>query len=95
MAPDDWIAVQSLPLTSSGKLHRKAITSWLNIAGERKRSELIHPEAVVASEVIVQLKMVEESRVQEIWARVLSIPVERVGVNISFQRLGGDSITAM
>ena len=77
MVPTTFVAMESLPLTSNGKVDRQALP-----APDRKLSEC--KQACVAKPTQV------EKTLMKIWAEVLQ--VEQVGVNDNFFDLGGDSI---
>ncbi|WP_370644037.1 amino acid adenylation domain-containing protein [Myxococcus sp. RHSTA-1-4] len=80
MVPSAFIALESLPLTSSGKVDRKALTS----AAPRQRQR---KDTYVAPCTPV------EQTLAGIWASVLSH--ERVGIHDNFFELGGDSIISI
>nr|QWC64747.1 XyaB [Xylariaceae sp.] len=91
MIPTVWFVVASLPLTTSMKIDRKKIKTWLdkvNISASRNTlgrmpRTLTQPET--PAEVALQLA----------WSSVLDIEQTKIGRESSFVRLGGDSITAM
>ncbi|WP_297823662.1 non-ribosomal peptide synthetase [Segetibacter sp.] len=76
MIPVIWVDLESIPLTSNGKLDRKALPE-IDLS-DSLAGQYIAP----ASEL--------ESKVAEIWQQLLRI--ERVGVEDNFFELGGDSI---
>ena len=78
MIPQHWVVLPELPLTSSGKVDRKALP-----APQRGASA---PRAFVAPSTEVQQKLAA------IWTDVLAIP--RVGIGDDFFDLGGHSILA-
>jgi natural product biosynthesis luciferase-like monooxygenase protein/amino acid adenylation domain-containing protein len=80
MAPAAFVFIEALPLTSNGKLDRRALPAPGTV-----RPEL--DEAFVAPETP------EEKALAEIWARVLGL--ERVGIDDNFFALGGDSIRSI
>ncbi|MET0134777.1 MAG: amino acid adenylation domain-containing protein [Kibdelosporangium sp.] len=79
MVPSAFVVLDELPLTSNGKLDRKALPApdWNTVA----KPDHISPRTAT------------EQAVAEIWAGVLG--VERVGVVDNFFELGGDSIQSM
>jgi amino acid adenylation domain-containing protein len=90
MVPSVMIPVYSMPHNASGKLDRRRLQQEITA---RTREELMQYEVSSGS---VQAAATETEReLQAIWARVLHLPVETIGVDQSFFSFGGDSITAM
>ena len=92
LLPTVWIALQELPLTSSGKIDRVSVKAWLHNgdslipgddAGDAKEPEFTATRN--STELIVQ----------RVCAEILNVPLDRLALDVSFMRLGGDSITAM
>jgi len=89
MVPSTFISVQFLPITATGKVDRRElrrIGSHL-ISQELAQSRLLAGKRQPTTEL--------ERQLQEIWAQVLNLDPKAVGVDDSFLKLGGDSITAM
>jgi len=80
MVPSAFVTLDTLPLTPTGKVDRRALP-----APDRARPEL---EAVY-----VAPRTRQEEILADIWAQVLG--VERVGVHDTFFELGGDSILSI
>jgi amino acid adenylation domain-containing protein/non-ribosomal peptide synthase protein (TIGR01720 family) len=80
MIPAAFVTLESLPLTTNGKIDRRALP-----APDQLRPEL--PNRFVAPRNTV------EEKLADIWRQVLG--VERVGVNDNFFELGGDSILSL
>ncbi|MDY7229483.1 non-ribosomal peptide synthase/polyketide synthase [Hyalangium rubrum] len=80
MVPSAFIMLEALPLTSSGKLDRKALPSLEQGLAQRE-STYVAPRTPV------------EQTLADIWASVLSR--ERVGIHDNFFELGGDSIVSI
>jgi amino acid adenylation domain-containing protein len=91
MMPDVYFAIAQLPMTVSGKTDRKRLReigasfSAQQLAEMRTASE--GPKRVPSTEA--------EKMMQRLWARVLNIEADSIGLDDSFFRLGGDSIAAM
>ncbi|KAL6855594.1 NRPS [Amphichorda felina] len=91
MVPTAFFAMRQLPMGTTGKMDRKRLRelgssfSMENLA--RVRTATAGPKRQPASDV--------ERQMQSIWARVLGITPSMIGLDDSFFRLGGDSITAM
>ncbi|HYO73598.1 MAG TPA: amino acid adenylation domain-containing protein, partial [Archangium sp.] len=80
MVPSAFVALPSLPLTSSGKTDRKALP-----APDHSRAE---PRAAY-----VAPRNATEQRLSDIWAQALG--VKQVGIHDNFFELGGDSIISL
>jgi amino acid adenylation domain-containing protein len=79
MIPTHFIHLDKIPLTPNGKLNKKAL-----------------PEV----EIIINTKTISpvndtQKALTEIWSNVLSIEIEKIGVNTNFFDLGGDSINIL
>ncbi|KAI9709501.1 MAG: NRPS [Bogoriella megaspora] len=90
MVPSVYIPVVQMPMTSSGKLDRRTLKTTAEalpeenladyrLAGKTGRAPSTHIEKLL----------------QKLWASVLSIKPDSIGVDDSFFRLGGDSVSAM
>jgi amino acid adenylation domain-containing protein len=80
MVPQAFVLMERMPLTSNGKVDRKALP-----APDQLRLEL--------SETFVAPSTPGEQILAEVWSEVLEI--ERVGVNDNFFAMGGDSIRSI
>jgi amino acid adenylation domain-containing protein/non-ribosomal peptide synthase protein (TIGR01720 family)/FkbM family methyltransferase len=80
MVPQSFVLLEALPLTSNGKLDRRALPAP---EAQRVGTESSHTEA--QSDV--------ERTLVDIWTRVLRNP--RVGIHDNFFELGGDSILSI
>ena len=80
MVPGAYVFLEALPLTTNGKVDRKALP-----APEVTRAEL--------GSAYVAPRTPEEELLAGIWAQVLGL--EQVGVHDSFFELGGDSILSI
>ena len=79
MIPSYFVQLDKLPLTSNGKLDRKALPE---------------PDGSISTGVVYEAPTNEtEEKIVNIWKEVLG--AERVGVNDNFFELGGDSIKAI
>ncbi|MCU0288449.1 MAG: condensation domain-containing protein, partial [Acidobacteria bacterium] len=91
MVPADFILLDSLPLTTSGKVDRKKLVS-LRIASrelglKRGQANIDKSHEKPRSRI--------ESILANTWAEVLGVPAESIGIYDSFMILGGDSIKAV
>ncbi len=78
MVPTHFITLETLPLTSSGKVDRKALP-------EPELNKVVAYEAP---------QSVLEERLVEIWEEVLKIPKENISVTANFFAIGGHSLKA-
>ncbi|KAL8656289.1 MAG: hypothetical protein Q9226_002718 [Calogaya cf. arnoldii] len=86
MVPMIYVPVGNMPKTISGKVDRRQLRESIEpvidtyrFSGDAKR-----PLATSAQEHLAEL-----------WAEVMSIPVDRIGADDTISRLGGDSITTI
>jgi amino acid adenylation domain-containing protein len=80
MVPSFFIALESLPLTPSGKLDRKALPPP-NVVRPASESEYVPPFTT------------EQEILTSIWAQVLGL--DSVGIDDNFFSIGGDSIRSI
>ncbi|MCP4216113.1 MAG: AMP-binding protein, partial [bacterium] len=78
MVPRYLVRMKSMPLTAAGKVNRNALPV---------------PEMQMEEEYTPPTDRVEKKMV-DIWARVLEIPAEKVGIDRDFFALGGHSLKA-
>ncbi|KAK6815196.1 hypothetical protein RU639_008655 [Aspergillus parasiticus] len=86
MIPSAFIPLSTVPLMSSGKVNRRYLVEQ---AAAISRKELQSHESPKKPSTDTEI------RLQEIWAQILNIEANSIGVDDSFFRLGGDSISAM
>lgn len=91
MIPSLWVPMSRLPLTPGGKMDRRRIIQWL----EQMDSETYRTISGLGVEQPTDDANKTERKLQEIFAKVLNLPVESIRLNQSFLHLGGDSIAAM
>ena len=80
MIPNHFKRVESFPLTSNGKVDRKALQNLAFISKE-ENTDYVVPETEF------------EKILSEIWSEVLQI--EKIGVHDNFLELGGNSLAAI
>src|SRR5213079_2903501 len=83
LVPSSFVALESLPLTSSGKLNRRALPTPDRNGHER--------EAKLEGHVAPQTRL--EKRLAAIWSELLEGKI--VGLNDNFFELGGHSLLAV
>jgi len=79
MIPSYFVRLECLPLTSNGKLDRKALPEPEVQAGEN----------YAAPRDEIEIKLVD------IWSRVLDLPAERIGIDTNFFEIGGHSLNTI
>ncbi|KAG9387089.1 EntF Non-ribosomal peptide synthetase module protein [Pyrenophora tritici-repentis] len=91
MVPGVYFAVAQLPMTTSGKTDRKRLREIGSAFSAQQLAELL-----TRSQGLKRQPSTEQERaLQKLWARVLDIDADSIGLDDSFFRLGGDSIAAM
>lgn len=89
MVPTEYIPLQALPTTASGKIDRRKL---------RELGANFSPEQIGTLKSPVERRRPQsdaEKKVQDLWASVLDIDISGISADDSFLRLGGDSIAAM
>ena len=90
MIPSYYILIQKLPRTTMGKTDRRALCKSgeslcvVDLTPDRVSKGIKEPPASVA-----------ERQLRDLWAYILQVPPGEIGVNDSFLRLGGHSVSAM
>ncbi|KAL7773083.1 hypothetical protein CFE70_003047 [Pyrenophora teres f. teres 0-1] len=91
MVPTVFFALLHFPTTTSGKTDRKRLreigASFTSQQLAEMRTSSQGPKRQPSTEA--------EQTMQQLWARVLHIEADNIGMDDSFFRLGGDSIAAM
>ncbi|KAF1977723.1 hypothetical protein BU23DRAFT_596079 [Bimuria novae-zelandiae CBS 107.79] len=90
MVPTMFILLDSMPLSSSGKTDRRRLQAVAQILTDEEITHFSLADVKKRSPVTER-----EKKMQSMWATVLGIPVESIGLDDSFIRLGGDSLAAM
>ncbi|HET8798055.1 MAG TPA: amino acid adenylation domain-containing protein, partial [Thermoanaerobaculia bacterium] len=80
MVPSAFVSVAAIPLSSNGKVDRRALS----------RMEV----TLESAQEYVAPRNETEKQLVEIWAQVLGVAPEKIGVNDSFFELGGHSLRA-
>ena len=93
MVPSTWLVIESFPFLTSGKLDRKGVANWV-----QDMSEDVYRRVTSTSQTDVksiQSATELEINIRQVWAHVLNLNLEQVGLDCAFLSLGGDSISAM
>lgn len=91
MLPSLYFSMPELPVSSNGKMDRKQLRQLVAAFSSQQLAELTSSNA--GEKRLPSTEM--EREMQRLWALVLSLGAEKIGVDDSFFRLGGDSISAM
>jgi amino acid adenylation domain-containing protein/non-ribosomal peptide synthase protein (TIGR01720 family) len=90
MIPTIWLPIAQMPLTSSGKLNRRAL---------RTQGQEVPPALLVSYKLATKsgraASTETEMQLARMWAAVLGVEAASIGVEDNFFKLGGDSISAM
>ncbi|PKY04560.1 acetyl-CoA synthetase-like protein, partial [Aspergillus campestris IBT 28561] len=90
MVPAVFLPLATIPLTATGKTDRRRLRDH---AATLSRAEI---ESYNVSITVKRMPVTEtEWTLQSLWGQVLNMPSDAIGVDDTFFRLGGDSITAM
>ncbi|KAM3537908.1 hypothetical protein ARSEF1564_009177 [Beauveria bassiana] len=90
MIPRAYIATNGIPMTATGKMDRRRLRAM----GEAMTLEQL--AATNPSRAERRAPTTEKERhLQRLWARVLGVDADSIGLDDSFLRIGGDSIGAM
>ncbi|CRG88519.1 hypothetical protein PISL3812_05550 [Talaromyces islandicus] len=92
MIPTTWIPLAALPRNASSKTDRLQLSRWIASLDPTETQVIAEFSPVDASQAPATAL---ERRLQELWSRVLNLPLSRIALNRSFMALGGDSVTAM
>lgn len=91
MVPTVFLLLDQMPLMPSGKTNRKALRSiGTSISAVHFAKVQSQPGANKR-----QPQNETENRLRQLWAQVLNIEADSIGIDDSFFHVGGDSITAM
>ncbi|KAG9764881.1 nonribosomal peptide synthase 11, partial [Aureobasidium melanogenum] len=92
MVPNLWLVVDSIPITSSGKVNRSHLMQWLSDLTDYEYQQAILDVVGESRETPINPR---ESLFRDLCGQILNLPVQEIGMGQSFTRLGGDSISAM
>ncbi|KAL4865749.1 hypothetical protein BDV12DRAFT_174019 [Aspergillus spectabilis] len=94
MVPANFVPVPNIPTNVSGKLDRRAVHGLLSSLPATSLGRWTAEQQSVPK-IIPSTSTEMEQMLQELWARMLKVPVDDVSPQDDFFRLGGDSVTAM
>ena len=90
MIPNIFIPCSHMPVITSGKLDRKTLRA---LASQLDAEQLGPYTLSFGVKRATETPM--EARLQKIWSNILRLPVESIGRDDNFLRIGGDSINAI
>ncbi|KAJ6172813.1 Nonribosomal peptide synthetases (NRPS) [Penicillium chermesinum] len=90
MVPTAFLLAPTLPVNTSGKLDRRTVKDQLRLMSRDSFSSFFYSTITKQAPTTAI-----ESQLQSLFATVLSLSPDQVGINDSFFRLGGDSVVAM
>lgn len=91
MLPTMYLSLPEMPLTTSGKIDRRSLREIGGPFLAQRLAELRSATAAVKRQPSTNL----EKQLQKIWAHILKIETQSIGLDDDFFQLGGDSILAM
>ncbi|MCJ8275181.1 MAG: phosphopantetheine-binding protein, partial [Psychrosphaera sp.] len=80
MIPSHFVTIEEWPLTANGKIDKKALPK---------------PDVTLIQSDFITPSTEQEQQLAQIWASVLKLDVEQIGINSNFFDLGGNSLSAM
>nr|POF13520.1 nonribosomal peptide synthetase tes [Quercus suber] len=90
MVPTMYVPLKYMPTTTSQKTDRRKLRKAVESASDDDFLRYMLANAVKEAPATEM-----ETRVQELWAQVMGIPLDTIGRDDSFLQLGGDSIAAI
>ncbi|GAQ02833.1 nonribosomal peptide synthetase 12 [Aspergillus lentulus] len=93
MVPSIFIPLSRVPRDNNGKVDRRLINARLSSLS-RKEADGYSPSSSAASTIVAPQNRLQHD-IRAIWAGVLGMADEDIGIHNSFFRIGGDSITSM
>jgi aryl carrier-like protein len=104
MVPSTWLVLESIPLLPSGKLDRTGVVAFVAELSDETFEQIVAAnsdaaddggEATLTLASPPDIPVSIDDKLKSIWSQVLNIAPQKIGQNVSFLHLGGDSITAM
>ncbi|KAJ6135531.1 Peptide synthetase [Penicillium capsulatum] len=93
MVPSLYVPLAAMPMSVTGKTNRKELRA---LALSFSREQIEQMRGSTANEKPRRAPETEmQRRLQRLWAQILQLPRDTIGLDDSFVGLGGDSITAM
>ncbi|KAH6661595.1 hypothetical protein B0J14DRAFT_690385 [Halenospora varia] len=92
MVPHFWAIVNDIPSSASSKLDRGRVKQFITDIDQETLDK------ISALTIEGQLEMPTttlEKQLRDAWSKILGVPLDQIGTNSSFLRLGGDSLSIM
>ncbi|KAI9647878.1 hypothetical protein NHQ30_004266 [Ciborinia camelliae] len=89
MVPSAFFPVEEVPMTPTGKVDRRRLRE----DGPRMYWQLLDSQAVPSDREETESEA--EAAIRKVWSEVLNLPLNTIGLDTAFTRLGGDSISGM
>lgn len=93
VVPKVWIVLEKMPLDENGKIQRRKLQTWIQNANEDLYQKIMSIDSQDRSAGSPESD--NEKKLQKAVGKVLNLDIGNVGMNVSFQSLGGDQTTAM
>ncbi|KAI1822017.1 acetyl-CoA synthetase-like protein [Xylaria intraflava] len=88
MIPSAFIPIEEVPMTATGKIDRRQLRDMgAKLYWRTLRSESESEANGIETEL--------QATIRKVWAEVLNLPINKIGLDARFTRIGGDSISAM
>jgi amino acid adenylation domain-containing protein len=91
MLPQFWVVVEAIPLMISGKMNRVLVKRFVE-SQTKDSSDVVRVNGITTRPPVEDLL---GQRLREIWSQVMKHPLADLGLDQSFESLGGDSFSAM
>ncbi|KAK2612049.1 hypothetical protein QQS21_001898 [Conoideocrella luteorostrata] len=92
MVPAMFVPIKETPRTNSGKLARNVLREIVSNLSDQDMARCMLQGDISYRKAP---ETEQEKMLQAVWAKVLSVPLEKVGSNDDFFQIGGDSVVAM
>lgn len=96
MVPSAYVPIATVPITLSGKTDRRQLKE---LASSLSREQLFDVGGLADGNREngrnVALSTLTERKLQKLWAQILAVDVQSLGLEVNFFQQGGDSIAAM
>ena len=100
MVPSTWLVLRGIPLLPSGKLDRASVAGFVEGMSDETFDKVtaahdLRQEDHDGNAAASLRNLSIDERLVSIWSQVLNMAPRKIGRNVSFLHLGGDSITAI